>query len=69
MGLQINPGQSKYRVGFDDYERMEGLIVGRRGTRKCLKSGLDMEASWLDGAHHMAPYMAIAMDMVVATAP
>ena len=30
MGLQINPGLSKYRVGLDDYKRMEGLIVGRR---------------------------------------
>ena len=28
-GLQLNPGLSKYRVGLDDYERMEGLIVGR----------------------------------------
>ena len=37
MGLQLNPGLSKYRVGLDDYKRMEGLMVGRRGTRKCLK--------------------------------
>ena len=26
---ELNPGLSKYRVGFDNYERMEGLIVGR----------------------------------------
>ena len=30
--LKIKSGLSKYRVGLDDYKRMEGLMVGEHGN-------------------------------------